>query len=76
MAIYAVDSCGLDRISASGSADISYKEDSSSTDASPDSLMPGPYSFEPSESNSEGPSGTLTSSSEDDNSERLRDLSW
>ena len=66
-------------MSASGSADSSHlsdTEDSSSTDASPDSLMPGPYSFEPSESDSEGSSGTLTSSLDDDNSERLTDLSW
>ena len=70
---------GFDRMSASGSADSSHlsdTKDSCSTDASPHSLMPGPYSFEPSESDSEGSSGTLTSSSDGDNSERLTDLSW
>ena len=57
------------------SSHLSDTEDSSSTDASADSLIPGPYSFETSESDSEGSSGTLTSSSDDDNSERLTDLS-
>ena len=44
-AIYTCGFRGFDRMSASGSD----TEDSSSTDASPDSLMTGPYSFEPSE---------------------------
>ena len=79
MAIYTCGYRGFDRMSALGSADsghLSDTENSSRTDASPGSLMPGPYSFEPSECDSEGSPGTLTSSSGDDNSERLTDLSW
>ena len=70
---------GFNRISSSGSADSSHvsdTEDPCSTDTSPDSWMPGPYSFEPTESDSEGSSGNLIGSSDDDNSERLTDLSW
>ena len=62
MAIYTCGYHGFDRMSASGNADSSHlsdTEDSSSTDASLVSLMPGPYSFELSESDSEGSSGTF-----------------
>ena len=79
MAIYTCGYHGFNSMSASGSVDRSHlsdTEDSSSTDASPDCLMPGPYSFEPSECDSEGSSSTLTSSSDDVNSERFTDLSW
>ena len=76
MAFYSCGYCGFERMPTPGSADSSdtCTEDSSSTDDSPDSLMPGPYSFEPSESDSEGSSGTLTSSLDDDNSESLTDF--
>ena len=57
VAIYTCGFRGFDRMSASRSADSSHlsdTEDSSSTDATPDSLMPSPESFERSESDSEG----------------------
>ena len=63
MAIYTCGYRGFDRMTVSKSADSSHLSDtevSISTEASPNSLMPGPYSFEPSEYDSEGSSGTLT----------------
>ena len=63
-------------MSATGSVDSSHSSDTegSSSGSTSDSSMPGPYRFEPSESDSEA-SGI---SADDDNfeHERLTDLSW
>ena len=53
----------------------SHASSSEESESSSDALMPGPYSFEPSETDSDGSLDFSTSSDEDDPT-RLTDLSW
>ena len=53
----------------------SHASSSEESESSSDALMPGPYSFEPSETDSDGSLDSSTSFDEDDPT-RLTDLSW